>query len=156
MKCPICGYNLRKGNLCPYCKITESQIRGASNKRAKEYLKSGKKDKVFMSSTMPKDINKTRLILVTLLLGLWGGHNYYVGRKVRGLYFTLSFCAFMILYGMQQIWFSSAGFDVVVRVFALIEGVTILMWFTDFIRACCGSFSVPVVLGEKGKIDIIK
>lgn len=154
MRCPICGYNLKKGNLCPYCKITDTQIKGASNKKAKEALKNGEKDKVFLSSTMPSDINKTRLILITLLLGLFGGHSFYVGRKVRGLYFTITFCVFMILYGMYKLWFPGEIFYAVVRIFALIEGVMILMWMSDFLKACFGRMAVPVVLGERKKNDV--
>ena len=37
MRCPICGSKMVQKQLCKYCKITDDQVKNASNKKVKEY-----------------------------------------------------------------------------------------------------------------------
>jgi len=156
MRCPVCGYNLKKNHYCPYCKVTDDQIKTASNIEAKKCLKTGEKDKIVMSSTLPNDINRTRLLLVSIALGLFGGHNFYVGRYKRGLYMTITFCVCAIIFGIYQGWFEGNNvFYLFVQLSALVEAMSIVMWFSDVIKIFCKTFPVPVVLGEKVEPNVV-
>ena len=69
MTCPICGCKMPNKTMCIYCKITGDQVENASNKKAKERIKNHDRKEVYYSTTMPKDVNRTKLLLLTLLLG---------------------------------------------------------------------------------------
>lgn len=156
MRCPICGAKLYAKQICPYCKITDEQILNASNKKVKEYRKTGNTDMIHYTTVIPKDLSRLKIILYTIFLGLVGVNHYYVKRPIRGLFSSItaggvllvSILPFMIdiasgtmmiVYGlMYEIFF--AGFT-----------FSFLMWFFDVLAVFFKTFKVPVVLGEKGQ-----
>lgn len=149
-RCPQCGYNLKKGNICPYCKITIDQMKNASHIKAKECLKNGEKDKVVMSSCLPKDINHTRLILITIIFGILGVHNFYVSRPKRGFFFLISFFVCMTTYGIYKIWFEGNNVAFfLVEITAIVEAIAMAMWMSDIVKVISKNFTVPVVLEER-------
>ena len=78
MRCPICGAKLYAKQICPYCKITDEQILNASNKKVKEYRKTGNTDMIHYTTVIPKDLSRLKIILYTIFLGLVGVNHYYV------------------------------------------------------------------------------
>ena len=90
MRCPICGAKLVGKQLCPYCKITDEQILNASNRKVKEYRKTGNKDMIHLTNVVPKDLSKLKIILYTIFFGFVGVNHFYVLRNIRGTYSLVS------------------------------------------------------------------
>lgn len=155
MRCPICGCKVKYG-ICPYCKVTDDQIKGASNKKAKECLKKGEKDKVVLSSTMPSDLNRTRVLLFAILLGLWGGHSYYIGRVKRGLFSSITFIVSFMSFVVYRTWLeTSKAMAIIMYLCVFVEVIALCMWIGDIIKTLCKTLPVPVVLPEKVELQTL-
>lgn len=157
MRCPVCGYKIKYGNMCPYCKIDADQIKNASNKTAIKHIKEKNKKDVVLSSVMPKDINYTRLLLMTILLGIWGGHNFYIGRYKRGFFFLFSFFVAFIAFTVYSTWYDGNKYvEAIMMVFVAVETVAMFLWLSDIFKVVSKSLPIPVVLAEKQTFDTLK
>ena len=152
MTCPLCGCKMPNKTMCIYCKITGDQVENASNKKAKEKIKNHDRKEVYYSTTMPKDVNRTKLLLLTLLLGYLGVGSYYVGRYGKGLYSTLSWVIYLpfaitnaVLNGQSK------AFKLLSEIFAVFVMIAIVLWVADTIAVIAKIYKMPVVLGEKKK-----
>ena len=152
MTCPICGCKMPNKTMCIYCKITGDQVENASNKKAKERIKNHDRKEVYYSTTMPKDVNRTKLLLLTLLLGYLGIGNYYVGRYVKGLYSTLSWVIYLP-FGITNAVLNGKvpAFKLLSEIFAVFVMIAIVLWVADTIAVIAKIYKMPVVLGEKKK-----
>jgi len=149
MKCPICGCKMKEEFMCPYCKITGTQVKEASNKKAKEKIKKRDVKEVYNSTYMPKDVNRTRLLLVALFGGLFGSHHMYVGKYKMGLFYAISFVYCFTFFALSFYIFKT---NVPLKYFAdfgyMIYAVVLFMWISDLFKILFKRFSIPVVLGE--------
>ena len=153
MKCPVCGAKMVDGKICKYCNVTSEQVYEASNKAAKIAFKEKRNDDVCYTTDIPKDVNKTKLTLFTIFLGVFGVGSFYVGRLYKGLYsaitagllFVFSILDYLVLNGIiggkMVIGFISS---LVVWLFI----VNLLMWISDVFGLVFKTFKVPVVLPE--------
>ena len=158
MRCPICNCKMKHKTICPYCKITGEQVSGASNQLAKIAIRNGKKENVVYSSTIPYDINYTRLLLIAIFTGFLGVHNYYVGRYIKGAFCTLS-VIFCVIFATIEYAFGATRyfvFDLFYEIFFLIATVTILLWIYDIMNLSFKKFKMPVIIQEpeKSKVNI--
>ena len=90
MRCPICGAKLYQKQICKYCKVTDEQIVNASNKKVKEERKLGNNDLIHFSTVVPKDVEKWKLWVYTILLGFIGVNHFYINRPYRAVYSLVS------------------------------------------------------------------
>ena len=154
MECPICGAKMLDGKLCKYCGITNVQVETASNEKAKQYLKAGKKEDVCYSKTMPADVNKTKLVLLTVFLGYAGAGNFYVGKKVKAWFnlvsTVLSFIFGLLVYLSETFeWlYQAVIFNLCLDFLSIFGAISFLMWFFDIMALIFKTYKVPVVLGE--------
>lgn len=153
MRCPICNCKMKNKTECPYCKITGEQVKGASNQLAKVALKNGRRKEVVNSSTMPFDLNYTRLILIAIFTGFVGGHDYYVGRYYRGIYCSASVFFVAIMMTIADVFGATKyfAFELFYEISIVLAGITILMWVWDILRIATHSFSVPVVICDENQ-----
>ena len=86
MNCPKCDTRLKKDMpVCSKCGFRVAELENVSNFKARKVLRSGtllEKEDIFYVNKVPKDLVKKDLILFTIFAGLFGGHNFYVGRIV--------------------------------------------------------------------------
>ncbi len=157
MRCPICNAKMQLKTYCPYCKIYANQVIYSSNIEAKKSLKKGLKDEVTLSSTRPYDVNKRSLLLITIFLGLFGVHNYVIGRKSRGIVFNIgvsSLVLFSILLELnQKIWKSAVAKSLLefFSVFGIIIG---LLWIADIFAVAFGYFKIPIKLATIEEVKL--
>jgi len=151
MNCPQCGCRMKKEIICPYCKITGDEVRFASNKEAVKALKNGEDKLVLVSSYLPYDVPRLKLILWTFLGGAFGFDSYYFGKRVRGilqaLFLSVSFISFMLSFAM--------GFkfmEPVTEVLTLVVCIYICIWLTNCVKALFGKCKLPVVLPDKQQL----
>ena len=86
-KCPRCGvksnYNESK---CSGCGLIFSRVENGSNKIAKGLILAGKKEETVNARMFPKDVSKKKFLLLCGFLGIFGTHNFYVGRYKKAVY----------------------------------------------------------------------
>ena len=156
MKCPICGAKMKYG-ACQYCKITEEQVINASNKAVSKARRDGRKTDVYYSTTLPSDINRMRLILITIFLGWVGADSFYVKRPFKGLYPLVSICVCLVLYAVGQM---AGNLGLVFRFFYEMSfyctAIALICWVYNIIALFTKNYKVPVVLAEKEDISIYK
>lgn len=152
MRCPICNCKMKHKTICPYCKITGEQVKGASNQLAKVALKNGRKKEVVTSTTIPFDINYTRLLLIAIFTGFVGGHNYYVGKYYKGIFCSASMAFALIMVSIDSFFGTSKYyvFELFKEISIVLAALTVFLWLYDIAKLAFHSFGVPVVvLDEK-------
>ena len=78
-KCPRCkNVCLLSQVECDECGLAFAKLDMATNKEGKRRLFRGQKEQVVYVKKYPKDVKKWKMILITLFLGLFGGHYFYV------------------------------------------------------------------------------
>lgn len=155
MRCPICGAKL-KNEECPYCKITNKQVIYASNKKAKELLREKKSEgNVHTSNVQPKDVNKVKVWLFTIIGGMFGVDSFYVGKFYKGLYSLLSYIGLYVT-TLIKIMGDMVGakdlvyvFDILQSVFTIFGVVAFMMWFVGVINLITKKYKYPVVLPKE-------
>ena len=152
MKCPICGAKMVNKQLCPYCKITDEQVLNASNKKVSKCRKEGNKDLIHFTNIIPKDVNKLKLILFTIFLGVFGVNHLYVKRIVRGWYAIITDSLFLVFVIINMfVMPTSAFFNVIYQIIGYAMAINVILWICDIINVCVRAFKVPIVLAEKGE-----
>lgn len=156
MRCPVCGAKLIGKQLCPYCKVTDKQILNASNKKVKEYRKSGNKDLICNTNVLPGDVSRLKLILYTIFLGWCGVNHFYVLRNIRGTYAVVSTAGSIGIMALGLVIKSLVGawaviYDILYSVFFYMMAINVILWVFDIFAVIFRTFKVPVVLAKKGE-----
>lgn len=150
MKCPVCGARLYQKQICPYCKITDKQILGASNRKVKECRKTGNTDLIHYSTEIPSDISKIKLYLFTILLGWLGINHYYVLKPIRGTYSVVSFVGAFSILIIQLVNGYSYLNNLLYHIFFYMMAINVILWIFDIFNVFFKGFKIPVVLPKKG------
>lgn len=146
-RCPRCNLKMPIGaNVCPGCELNFSKFESATNKAGKIALSEGRKEDVLYRKGCPKDVDKTKLLLMAIFLGFAGGHNYYVGRIGRGL-----FCTIFFLFGLMNSILSvvfkatiTGWLYEIISILVLIWGAVLVMWLFDIINIILNKYKIPV------------
>lgn len=155
MRCPVCGSKLYNGVVCKYCKdVTIERIETASNLKAKQAKKLGKKENIVYSTYVPNDVNRVKLLIFTLLFGYVGVHDFYVGKISKGLYNAIAVggaFSLSILEVANRIygWGFENSIKTLFSTFALFAAFAMILWFRDIVGVLLKKYKVPVILGEK-------
>lgn len=157
MHCPICGSKLYNGS-CPYCEVTEQQIIDSSFLQAKENIKNKNRHNVYYTTYSPKDINKKKVALYTLLLNAFGVADWYLGKKFKAWYHIIS-SVFCLLFGILHVVALDLRLGVEEGTIMLLTfasffvAVGLIIWFNDIVRLAIKKTNVPVVLAPKPQIE---
>ncbi|MCL2851231.1 MAG: TM2 domain-containing protein [Firmicutes bacterium] len=85
VRCPYCKERIKKYQMkCGLCGISKEDILVASNQSAKLILAGKKQGKVTWTKKRPQDVRFGKLIFFLVIFGVFGAHNFVVGRKRRG------------------------------------------------------------------------
>lgn len=147
MICPRCYSKIEKNkNRCDYCGFNLNELKDASNKKAKLALKSPYKDDVIYSKQLPKDVDKKRLLIYTILLGLLGVHYFYVGRLWKGIYYavinSVSVIIASLVIGLNII--TNTPLYIASQFAAVFFALNIILWIIDIFDVTLNRFKVPV------------
>lgn len=147
-KCERCGkVCLQSQKVCDECGLVFARLDEATNGEARKQFFS--KDKsIVMTSKLPNDVKKWKLLLFCGFLGIFGVHNIYVGRFYRGFYMLffglLSFVYVSINNPSENILNFMSSWPVVVCV-----AILSIFWVTDFIQVIFNRYKVPVALARE-------
>lgn len=159
-KCPFCGYKNNPVAVdCEACGLNFTQLKDCSNKEAKETLKHRRFGETFEGEIVdvafyPNDVKKVRFFLLAILLGLFGAHNFYVGKYVKGwlsliLGAIFTICVFVVASTVEL----GTGIANLFFNIGLFAGVyPIITWLFDLVAILFKGFRFPVKL--KKPVDL--
>ena len=154
--CPRCGLKvIESADECPDCHLNFARLALATNADAKRKIKRHDREFILRTHDLPSDVSYKKLLLLTIFLGMFGAHCFYVGRYLRGGMFVLNmvFAAICVIFN-QQILAVDEGR--LIELFGIIIGAILLCWIYDFIMVAIKRFKVPIAIdlkddGEKKK-----
>lgn len=148
MLCPKCYGKVNKNqNRCEYCGFDLSQMQGATNKQAKIAKHTIYKDDILYTTNIPPDVSKKKLLLLAIFLGLFGAHNFYVGKFWQGLFMCLSTAITAVLGTIVSALGIIASNNAVYIAFQFIlvfQGLTVIFWVADCFKIFLERFKIPV------------
>ena len=151
-KCPRCGtknnYNQKN---CSGCGLIFSRVENGSNKIAKGLLLAGKKDEVVLAKMFPKDVSKKKFLLLCGFLGIFGAHNFYVGRFKKAVY--------MLVCGLISVLCVAIGhimpfYETFMSFVSVPIGIAVIFWLFDFIDGCLSKYKIPVAVDFVSEVKI--
>jgi len=111
-------------------------------------MKSGERGKIVMVRRRPSDVKMWRIALC-LVFGLFGAHNFFTGRKIRGCISLVSMFIFivsgLVIYqidALEEYW---------VQLVSLISTPALVIWVMDAFGIVFGWYKYPVRLGDAKK-----
>lgn len=142
-KCPRCGNKcLRQQDTCEECGLVFARLEYASNKAAKRKIRHFDKDFIIYTTQYPKDVSWWKLILLTFLTGIVGGHYYYVGKYWKGALMTTGF-----VYLVFCTIFNAPMVEALTTYYAYLPiGILGISWIVSLIYVACKKFKVPVIV----------
>ncbi len=147
-RCPRCDTKaLIYQDKCNACGLIYSRLVNASNKEAKKAIRKGEKNKVICDKTLPKDLSKWKLFCMSLFLGFFGGHFYYVGKYKTGVAFTVSAVLLMIAAAFEYSVWQYYAFWMWLMIIPA-SGCFIYM-VVNWFQILGNTFRVPIALKEE-------
>ena len=160
VKCPYCKNKIQKlQTTCSRCGLNKIQIAYASNSRAKEMMKSGERGKIVMMRRRPSDLQLGQ-ISWRLILGIFGLHNFYTGRRIRGWIMLGCMIGFFVqslvfplgdmannLEGMHR-WREACMDSGIPFPLDFLGIISFALWVSDIFAIMFGWYKYPVRLGE--------
>ena len=146
MRCPNCDRKIKTNqSRCEICGLKVIDIENASYPDAVVVLNKGnlyEKESIFYSFKIPAEINRKKLILLTIFLGIFGAHDLYVGKKKLGIAKIICFIVGEIL---SALVFSNIliGFGTIAGLFLLFPFVT---WIFDIFKVILKRYPFPYLL----------
>lgn len=150
-RCPRCDSKNRYTDYrCSTCGLIFSRVENGSNRLAKGLLLAGKKDQTVMAKRFPKDVSKKKFLLLCGFLGIFGAHNFYVGRYKKAIFQLI--CG-MVAVVMVVIGNIIPNYDTVMSFLSIPIGIDGVMWGFDFVEGVINKYKIPVAVDftEGGK-----
>ena len=147
MLCPKCYGKLSKDKKrCLYCGFDMKMLDGASNKEAKKMMNSIYKDDILYTTNIPFDVSKKKLFLFALFLGLFGVHDFYVGKFWQGLYQSVVIGLAIVLVTISFIMntITQNIVQTMLDILAVFAGFATIIWVIDTIKIGLERFKIPV------------
>ncbi len=140
-RCPRCDNKcLLNATKCDECGLIFSRLEFATNTAAKNMIKKGDRSYILYTSDLPKDLSYTKLLIYTLILGLFGAHYYYTGKYIKGILMSA-----MMAYAIVCLIFNSYLVDYL-SILYLPIGIGVLAWIISCVYVICKKFKVPVFI----------
>lgn len=146
MRCPKCGCKMQKQVICPYCKITGDQVRFASNREAKKKIKDKDTTDVLMSHTMPYDIDRGKMLLITIFGGFFGIDSYYIGRYIKATIHASVITLTFLIVVLRIIYPTIAVIKTLMELITIVAACFTASWLSNIIRVCFKSGTYPIIL----------
>ena len=147
-KCPRCGEKCFESQArCDGCGLIFERLKFASNKKAKKCILKREKEQVIKTADFPKDLSRKKALLYCGFLGLFGAHNFYVGRYFKAITALLVTLVAVVCIALER-YINYASFYE--NFFFLPTGIVFFMWFYDFIMLATKKYKVPIALDFEG------
>ena len=140
-RCTRCDNKcLLNATKCEECGLIFSRLEFATNTAAKNMIKKGDRSYILYTSDLPKDLSYTKLLIYTLILGLFGAHYYYTGKYIKGILMSA-----MMAYAIVCLIFNAYLVEYLSFLYLPI-GIGVLAWIVSCVYVICKKFKVPVFI----------
>ena len=148
-RCPRCDKKTPiYQDRCEGCGLIFSRLARASNTAAKKALKKKEYNKVIMDKVLPKDVNKWKLFLWSLL-GLFGVHYAKVGRYKMFTYALCSTAGLYIAVCLPQGWFDHKYLFMLMWGLVINASMYTIIWIVSICQILFNKFKVPIAIDEE-------
>lgn len=143
-RCPRCDAKNEYSNYrCLECGLIFARVENGSNKLAKNLIHAGKKDETVLARMFPKDVSKRKFLLLCGFLGIFGAHNFYVGRFKKAMY--------QLVFGLIALMCVAVGslisfYDTLISFVSVPIGISAVMWIWDFVDGMFNRYKIPVAV----------
>lgn len=150
-RCPRCDTrNNYHENRCSCCGLIFSRVENGSNLIAKGLILAGKKDETVKARMFPKDVSKKKFLLLCGFLGIFGAHNFYVGRYKKAI--------FGLICGILSVLCATIGgllpfYDTLMSFISVPIGFDVIFWAWDFIDGCFNRYKIPVAVDFVSEVN---
>ena len=131
---------------CPDCGLNFAKFAKATNAEAKRAMRKGEKERVLNSSQRPSDVSKTKLLLSCIFGGLFGAHEFMLGRWLRGLFYCITTMLAFVLAWLQMYDFTSVAFEYITEIVYLVWVVILVIWIDSIFKIIFNKYKIPVSL----------
>lgn len=144
-KCPRCGEKTYfTAKTCDNCKLVFARLEYASNKKAKESIKAGRrKQEVIMTTTLPRDLARWKMFVICAFGGIVGAHNIYIGRYFKG-FFSLFFVLLTAI--LMSVLPGTVLSNLYANFLFIPAGIVFALWFWDLFMIGIKAYKVPIAL----------
>lgn len=151
-RCPRCNYKTPINlNVCGMCELNfDKFFNVATNKEAKIAMKLKENERILYSTYIPKDVSYIKLLLLSIIGGLFGAPYFYVGRNKIGWFFLITS---ILTFSLATItYFLNVQISVLTMLY------NILMWpftfvlvyaITNVLEIAFKHFKIPVSIAYK-------
>lgn len=141
-RCYRCGTkNLSSAFRCSACGMVFSRAENGSNLIAKNLILAGKSNQTIKVPMFPKDVSKRKFLILCFFLGLFGAHNFYVGRYKKAVFQLI--CG--LLASIITVVGTAIPFLTTLMSFVSFPiGVDGVFWVWDFIEGVFSKYKIPV------------
>ena len=146
-KCPRCHEKLLVNQKkCPFCGLVFERLNYVSNKSArKEVIKFHKKN-YLMVKEWPSDVSKKTALLLCAFLGMFGAHNFYLGRFYKGLTMLVGMlCATALVF----VDYASVWHNIIFYIGFIPMACVLVFWVLDFFKIFLERYKIPVSIDSK-------
>ena len=151
MQCPKCYGKIDPNTKrCRSCGFNINSLDGATNKAAKKAKKTIYKDDILYTTKIPPDVSKKKLLLFSIFLGIFGVHDFYVGKFWQGLYLALSTGIATVL-ALVLIITNTIAQNLLQNIYAFVsvfEGLAVIITIWDIFKIAFERFKIPVYKDE--------
>lgn len=142
--CPRCKEKYKVGTQkCEICGLVFARLKYATNSAAKNMIKHGQGKKVIYTSDIPKDVSWVKMFTFSLLLGIFGAHNFYIGRYKKAISMLVMGVITIIGFALSLNSLLNGGLNIVV---SIIVGVNAILWILDTGTICMRKYKIPVYI----------
>lgn len=147
IKCPRCGeVCFKTQKKCSDCGLIFERLNYVTNRAGKIAVVRREKEKILRVTNWPTDVKKSKALLLCGFFGIFGVHNFYLGRYVKGFFsliVTLVACVCLMLENVidYSVFYSSFFF--------LPTGIMVIFWWSDFVLIALNKYKIPVAIDTK-------
>ena len=146
-KCPRCGEkNLASQKKCAFCGLIFERLNYCSNKSARKEVIKLRKRNYIMTKEWPADASKKVAMLLCGFLGIFGAHNFYLGRFYKGLTVLFGFICSVVL---LLIPYKSLAYNIIWYISLIPAACVLFFWVLDFIKIFLERYKIPVSIDER-------
>lgn len=143
-RCPRCDTKNKLTNYrCSSCGLIFSRVENGSNVLAKGLILAGKSDQTVKARMFPKDVSKNKFLFLCGFLGIFGAHNFYVGRYKKAI--------FQLICGLVAVICVACGnfipyYNTIMSFISFPIGIDGVMWLWDFVDGVFNHYRIPVAV----------
>ena len=147
-RCPRCNARMNEhAPSCIDCGLNFSKLDKATNLEAKRAFHMHEKERVVYVTKLPSDLRKAALLIWCAFVGLFGAHQFVIGKYFKGLFYAFFTLMANVLAILDVLGIAHTNFfETVTHIVYLVWVVILVLWLTDLFNIIFNRFKVPVSL----------